>query len=86
MDLKHIDATFQNLQDDAGKAYQKVYADIRSQLKGSNSRGLGGEIARLEATRVSAHTGNQASDLHPQSAHGRRCCTRYPSAYRILHR
>lgn len=49
MDLKHVDETFQKLQTDAAAGYQKVYHAIRSQLKGSGSRGLGGEIARLEA-------------------------------------
>lgn len=49
MHLEHMDVTFQKLRDDAVKAYRRTYADMCSQLKGSGSKGLGGEIAQLEA-------------------------------------
>ncbi|MCM1297848.1 MAG: hypothetical protein NC311_20100 [Muribaculaceae bacterium] len=44
-----LDATFENLHQDAGAAYRRVYNDIQQQLKGSNSYGLSGEIAQMEA-------------------------------------
>lgn len=47
--MAHIDATFEKLRQDAAVAYQGVYGGIQQQLRGSNSRGLSGEIAQLEA-------------------------------------
>lgn len=47
--MSHIDATFAKLHQDAATAYRGAYDGIQQQLKGSNSRGLSGEIAQLEA-------------------------------------
>lgn len=47
-----VDAAFDKLHQDAAAAYRNVYDGIQQQLKDSNSRGLSGEIAQLEAKRL----------------------------------
>lgn len=47
--LAHVDATFEELNQNAAIAYRKVYDSILQQLKDSTERGLNGMIAQLEA-------------------------------------
>lgn len=47
--MARIDATFEQLHQDAAEAYRNVYDGIHHQLKTSTSHGLSGEIAQLEA-------------------------------------
>lgn len=50
--IAQLDATFEKLHQDAAVAYRSVYDSIQRQLKDSNSRGLSGEIAQLEAKKL----------------------------------
>ncbi len=50
--MARIDITFRKLHQDAVVAYRGIYDSIWQQLKDSNSRGLSGEIAQLEAKKL----------------------------------
>lgn len=65
--MAQIDALFGKLHQDAVVAYRDVYDSIQQQLKGSNSRGLSGEIAQLEAKKLNQEI-LQLTDVVKQAA------------------
>lgn len=50
--VKQIDNVFIKLQEDASKQIRKMYNDIQERMKNTDGKGLGGEIAQMEARKL----------------------------------